>query len=34
VGVTAGPGLYTVSLLALLFFAAVDFVFLVAGEDT
>jgi hypothetical protein len=33
VGVAAGPGLYTVSLLALLFFAAVDFVFLVAGED-
>jgi hypothetical protein len=33
VGAAAGPGLYTVSLLALLFFAAVDFVFLVAGED-
>jgi hypothetical protein len=33
VGAAAGPGPYTVSLLALLFFAAVDFVFLVAGED-
>ena len=33
VGVAAGAGLYSVSLLALLFFAAVDFVFLVAGED-
>ncbi len=34
VGLAASPGLYTLSLLAFLFFAAVDFVFLVAGEDT
>jgi hypothetical protein len=33
VGVSASPGLFTLGLLALLLFAAVDFVFLVAGED-
>jgi hypothetical protein len=33
VGLTAGPGLFTVGLLAFLLFAAIDFVFLVAGED-
>jgi hypothetical protein len=33
VGFDASPGLYTLSLLAFLLFAAVDFVFLVAGED-
>ncbi len=33
IGFDASPGLYSVGLLALLFFAAVDFVFLVAGED-
>jgi hypothetical protein len=33
VGVVASPGLFTLSLLAFLLFAAVDFVFLVAGED-
>ena len=33
VGPTAGPGLFTLGLLAFLLFAAVDFVFLVAGED-
>ena len=32
-GFAASPGLFTVSLLAFLLFAAVDFVFLVAGED-
>lgn len=33
IGMAASPGLYTVGLLAFLFFATVDFVFLVAGED-
>jgi hypothetical protein len=33
VGLSASPGLYTLGLLALLLFAAIDFVFLVAGED-
>lgn len=33
VGFAASPGLFTLSLLAFLLFAAVDFVFLVAGED-
>lgn len=33
IGVDASPGLYTLGLLAFLFFAAVDFVFLVAGDD-
>jgi hypothetical protein len=33
VGMAASPGLYTIGLLAFLLFAAVDFVFLVAGED-
>jgi len=33
VGLAASAGLYTIGLLAFLLFAAVDFVFLVAGED-
>jgi hypothetical protein len=33
IGVEASPGLFTIGLLAFLLFAAVDFVFLVAGED-
>jgi hypothetical protein len=33
VGLAASAGLFTVGLLAFLLFAAVDFVFLVAGED-
>jgi hypothetical protein len=33
VGLEASPGLFTLGLLAFLLFAAVDFVYLVAGED-
>ena len=33
IGPAASPGLFSVGLLAFLLFAAVDFVFLVAGED-